>query len=179
MRKFVIPMLVTALFFMVAFVAIGTARGQTPLGPIVLNRETQSEGVREIIAPEASTVPQQPTIGFIDSPSATCYIPDPGQDSCYINWYYLSVGASPNYMITMTATINNIGPVAHTQGFFQTSMYIPYNMLGQGIKVPCGSLGAGGNPQLGNAYAYTIRARDSAGLSSANYGTVYCPASTP
>jgi hypothetical protein len=179
MRKFMTPILVTAFLFIMTFAAIGAARGQTPLGPIVLSRETQSESVREIVAPEASTAPQQPNIGFIDSPSATCYLPDPSQDSCYINWYYLSVDASPNYMITMTATINNVGPVAHTQGFFQTSMYVPYNMLGQGFKVPCGDLGAGGNPQLGNAYAYTIRARDSAGLSSANYGTVYCPPFTP
>lgn len=184
MRKLAITVLVITLLFVATFTAIGVVLGQTPLGPIVLSRETQSESTREIIAdetvaPEVISAPQQPTIGFIDSPSATCYIPDPGQDSCYINWYYLSVDASPNYMITMTATINNIGPVAHVQGFFQTSMYVPYNMLGQGIKVPCGSLGAGGNPQLGNAYAFTIRARDSAGLSSANYGTVYCPASTP
>jgi hypothetical protein len=179
MRKFAIPILAAALLFVITFVAIGVARGQTPLGPLVLSRETQSESAREIVAPEASTAPQQPNIGFIDSPSATCYLPDPSQDSCYINLYYLSVDASPNYMITMTATINNIGPVAHTQGFFQTSMYVPYNMLGQGFRVPCGDLGAGGNPQLGNAYAYTIRARDSAGLSSANYGTVYCPPFTP
>ncbi|MBK8429861.1 MAG: hypothetical protein IPL28_00590 [Chloroflexi bacterium] len=58
-------------------------------------------------------------------------------------------------------------------------MYIPYNMLGRGVKVACGALGAGGNPALGNAYAYTVRARDSAGLGSANYGTAYCPAYTP
>jgi len=184
MRKLAITVLATALLFVATFTAIGVVLGQTPLGPIVLSRETQNENAREIIAsevvaPEAIAEPQQPAIGFIDSPSATCYIPDPGQDSCYVNWYYLSVDASPNYMITMTATINNLGPVAHVQGFFQTSMYVPYNMLGQGIKVPCGSLGAGGNPQLGNAYAYTIRARDSAGLSAANYGTVYCPAFAP
>jgi len=179
MRKLAIPMLVTAFLLVVTFVAIGAARGQTPLGSIVLSQETEGESVREIVAPEASTAPQQPNIGFIDSPSATCYMPDPSQDSCYINWYYLAVDASPNYMITMTATLNNFGPVAHTQGFFQTSMYVPYNMLGKGFKVPCGDLGAGGNPQLGNAYAYTIRARDSAGLSSANYGTVYCPPFTP
>jgi hypothetical protein len=179
MRKFAIATLVITSLFVATFAVIGVVLGQTPLGPIVLSRETQNESTREIVAPEAIAAPQQPAIGFIDSPSATCYIPDPGQDSCYVNWYYLSVGASPNYMLTMTVTLNDIGPVAHTQGFFQTSMYIPYNMLGQGIKVPCGSLGAGGNPQLGNAYAYTIRARDSAGLSSANYGTVYCPASNP
>ena len=82
-------------------------------------------------------------------------------------------------MITMTAILNNFGPVAHTQGFFQTSMYVPYNMLGQGVKVACGAKGAGGDQNLGAAYAYTIRARDSANLSSANYGTVYCPPYTP
>jgi hypothetical protein len=52
-------------------------------------------------------------------------------------------------------------------------------MLGEGFKVACGALGAGGNPKLGNAYAYTIRARDSANLKSANYGTAYCPAYNP
>jgi hypothetical protein len=32
----------------------------------------------------------------------------------------MAVNASPNYMITMTATLNDFGPVAHVQGFFQT-----------------------------------------------------------
>jgi hypothetical protein len=56
---------------------------------------------------------------------------------------------------------------------------VPYNMLGNGFKVPCGTLGVSGSPTLGKAYAYTIRARDSANLGSANYGTAYCPAYTP
>ena len=178
MRKFTLPLLIAALMLATAFITIGVARGQGS-GPQIINRETQGDSVREISAPADSEAPQQPNIGFIDSPSATCYQPDPSQNSCYINWYYMSVDASPNYMITMTAFLNNFGPVAHTQGFFQTSMYVPYNMLGQGFKVPCGSPGAGGNPELGNAYAYTIRARDSANLGSANYGTVYCPPFTP
>jgi hypothetical protein len=82
-------------------------------------------------------------------------------------------------MITMTVTLNDIGRVAQVNGFFQTSMYVPYNMLGEGFQVACGAPGAGGNPNLGNAYAWTLRARDSANLGSANYGTVYCPAYTP
>ena len=154
-------------------------RGQTPNPPQVISHETQNDNTREVTAPTGLSAPEQPAIGFIDSPSATCYQPDPAQNACYINWYYLSVDASPNYMITMTATLNDFGPVAQVQGFFQTSMYVPYNMLGQGFKVACGALGEGGDPTLGNAYGYTIRARDSANLSSANYGTVYCPAYTP
>jgi hypothetical protein len=78
----------------------------------------------------------------------------------------------------MTTTINSIGPVVRFHGFFQTSMYAPFQMQDKGIKVACGELGAGGHPALGNAYAWTISARDSSNLKSANYGTVYCPAFT-
>jgi hypothetical protein len=136
--------------------------------------------------------PKVPNIGFIDSPSATCYQPDPTQDICYLNWYYLSVDASPNYMIAMSVKLNDTGHVSSTQGFFQTSMYVPYNMRGQGIRVQCGPpqrpdpATAPCSPQpctdpnvLGNAYAYTIRARDSSNLGSANFGTVFCPAFIP
>lgn len=160
-------------------IAIEIAAGQVSL-PSVLSREQQGDNLREITADSPDMLgPSAPSIGFIDSPSATCYQPNPNQNNCYINWYYLSVSASPNYMITMTVALNQYGTVANVNGFFQQSMYVPYNMLGQGFRVPCGSLGAGGNPQLGNAYAYTIRARDSNGLASANYGTVFCPAYTP
>ncbi|MFN2228432.1 MAG: hypothetical protein ACK2VA_01560 [Anaerolineae bacterium] len=79
----------------------------------------------------------------------------------------------------MTLTINSVGIVDRTSGFFQASVHVPYNMLGDGFKVPCGLLGSGGNPDLGATYAWTIRVRDSAGLSPANYGTVYCPSHGP
>ena len=156
--------------------------GQGPKGADggrLLKRDAQDKSVREITVPNQTNAPAQPNIGFIDSPSITCYQPDPAQDTCYINWYYMSVSASPNYMITMTLSLNSIGVVEHVQGFFQTSMYVPYNMNGQGFKVACGPLGAGGDPTLGNAYAWTLRARDSSNLSSANYGTAYCPARKP
>jgi hypothetical protein len=179
MRRYFLPLFVTVLLGTAVFGLIQVARGQGSGNPTTLSKETQGENLRELQSPPGINAPDQPNIGFIDSPSATCYQPDSGRDACYLTWYYLSVDAAPNYMITMTLTLNNKGPIAHTQGFFQTSMYVPYNMLGDGFKVACGPLGAGGNSTLGNAYAYTVRARDSAGLSSANYGTVYCPAYTP
>jgi hypothetical protein len=179
MRKIVLSLFLVLTLVAATFILIQTALGQGPVGPNSINREMQGENLREIQGPASVDAPQEPNIGFIDSPSATCYQPNPLLNQCFINWYYLSVSASPNYMITMTLTLNNVGPVAHTQGFFQTSMYVPYNMLGNGFQVKCGPLGAGGNPKLGNAYAYTVRARDSAGLTSANYGTVYCPAFKP
>jgi len=184
MRRSVRYTLAFGVIFAAAFGAVRAVRGQPPAqsGPVIVARETQGANIREITADDDAGLgqaPQQPAIGFIDSPSVVCYQPTPGGNTCKINWYYLYVDASPNYMITMTVFLNAVGPIAHTQGFFQTSMYVPYNMLGDGFEVPCGALGAGGNPELGNAYAYTIRARDSAGLQSANYGTAYCPAGSP
>lgn len=179
MRKFILSLFLSFVLGATTLSLIQTARGQNSGSPVILSSEKQGENSREIQGAPDLSIPQQPNIGFIDSPSATCYQPDATRDECLINWYYVSVGASPNYMITMTLSLNDRGPIAHTQGFFQTSMYVPYNMLGKGFKVACGNVGAGGNPTLGNAYAYTIRARDSAGLSSANYGTVYCPPFNP
>lgn len=179
MRRYIIPLIAAFLLGGITLTLIQVAQGQGATTAKLMSRETQGESVREIEAPAEVDGALQPNIGFIDSPSATCYQPDPGQDVCRLTWYYLSVSASPNYMITMTLSLNNKGPIAHTQGFFQTSMYVPYNMLGDGVKVACGPAGAGGNPTLGNAYAYTVRARDSAGLSSANYGKAFCPPYTP
>jgi len=45
-------------------------------------------------------------------------------------------------------------------------------MVGRGFKVACGPRHANG---LGNAYAYTLRARETGGLSAANFGQVQCP----
>jgi hypothetical protein len=179
MRKLALSLFLAFILGAATLSLIQIARGQGPDGSNILSRETQGDNVREIQGSSQVDGPQQPNIGAIDSPSATCYQPDPARDECYLTWYYLSVNAAPNYMITMTLSLNDIGPVAHTQGFFQTSMYVPYSMLGKGIRVACGTLGAGGNLNLGNAYAYTIRARDSAGQGTANYGTAYCPAFQP
>jgi hypothetical protein len=149
--------------------------------PSELVTETQGDNQRSVEVPEG--IVDAPTISFIDSPTATCYQPDPAVDECFINWYYMSVTASPSYIINMWVTLNGIGGLAIYQGVFQTSMYVPYNMHDRGFKVACGPLVVSPDPTVspdhGNSYAYTIRARDSAGLGSANYGTVYCPAFTP
>lgn len=182
MKRLSVPLFVAVCFVGALLFGFQVVRGQADSGSgndTVYLSENQGENLRQITVPGGQAVPDQPNIGFIDSPSATCYQPDPAQDACYVNWYYLAVDASPNYMITMTVALNNIGYIANVQGFFQTSMYVPYNMMGDGFKVACGDLGAGGNPLMGNAYAYTVRAKDSAGLGSANYGTIYCPPYQP
>jgi len=152
--------------------------------PSELVAESQSENLRTVEVPAgAEKAGGTKSIGFIDSPTATCYQPDRRVDECFINWYYLSISAAPNYMIFMSATINEIGGVAIYQGFFQTSMYAPYDMQDRGFRVACGPLVPSDDPAVipdhGNTYHYTIRARDSGGLTAANYGTVYCPAFIP
>lgn len=144
-----------------------TARAAGLIGPVIV--EEQFGMRREIQSP---TEIEQPTISFIDSPSATCYQPDTSRNSCYIAWNYLYVSASTSqYIISMTLTLDD-RLVAYHSGFFQTYMYIPNNVVGRGFKVACGPYQANG---LGNSYAYTIRARETGGLSAANYGSVTCP----
>jgi hypothetical protein len=156
---------VTALAFTANTLVARADQGTTPTviaeGTTQTRREVQSNG-------------QSPTISFIDSPAATCYRFSVG--TCYIEWSYLSVSASASqYIISMTVSIDNRVRAYHS-GFFQTSMYIPGDMLKPGFKVACGWRGASGVPELGYAYNYVIRAAETGGLKSANYGIVTCPA---
>lgn len=125
---------------------------------------------------ETSATPNSPLISFIDSPTAACYGPMDEIDVCYIQWSSLSVSAtSPQYMERMTVAIDGRIRAVYT-GFFQTSMYVPPEMHVQGFKVACGIAGASGDPESGFHYAYVVRARETGGLSAANYGTAICPA---
>jgi hypothetical protein len=119
-----------------------------------------------------------PAISFIDSPSPTCSRPAPGTGACYIQWQHLSVtAAAGSNIISMTVSIDNDMRAYHG-GFFQTSMTIPAQMTAPGYRVTCGLPGSGGLSDWGNIYSYQIRARDTAGLSAANFGSVRCPADT-
>ena len=148
-------------------VSVLVANAAGVIGPLIAQ---EADGNRREI--QAAAEIDQPTISFIDSPSATCYQPDPSRNTCYIQWNYLYVTASTSqYIISMTVSLNN-HIVAYHSGFFQTSMYIPSDMLGRGFKVDCGPRNASG---LGKSYAYTLRARETGGLGAANYGSVICP----
>lgn len=143
------------------------ARAAGLFGPVIVE---EADGNRREI--QAGTAPEQPAISFIDSPSASCSQPTASSNTCYIQWSYLYVTASTSqYIISMTVKINN-RLVAYHSGFFQSYMYIPSDMMGDGYRVACGPRQANG---LGNAYAYTLQARETGGLSAANYGSVTCP----
>ena len=125
---------------------------------------------------ETDALPGVPTISFIDSPTAACYGPLAELDACYIQWSNLQVSATPpQYIERMTVAIDGRIRAVYS-GFFQTVMTVPPDMHKEGFKVACGIAGASGDPASGFNYAYTIRARETGGLSSANYGTAVCPA---
>jgi PKD repeat protein len=120
--------------------------------------------------------PNAPDISFIDSPTAQCYMPEAHKDTCYIQWDYLQVSASTSqYIVSMTVAIDGRMGAYHS-GFFQTSMYVPVDFFRPGLRVTCGPPGSNPNPFLGTTHTYTIRARETGGLSAANYGSVTCPA---
>lgn len=164
-----VALAVTALAVAASALVARADQGSTPT--VIVEEAAQT---RREIQSEIQLDIESPTISFIDSPSATCYQASVG--TCYIEWSYLSVSASASqYIISMTVSIDNRIRAYHS-GFFQTSMYIPSDMLEPGFKVPCGWPGASGVPELGYAYNYVIRAAETGGLKAANYGTVTCPA---
>lgn len=115
-----------------------------------------------------------PDISIIDGPTPACVLPRPGTDTCYLTWAYLQASADPaSYIISMTVEIDGQGRGRY-QGFFQTAMYIPTELLS--FRVSCGVPGAGGNPDWGLSHSYVVRGRDTSGLKAANYGSVFCPA---
>lgn len=125
---------------------------------------------------EISGPPNAPTISVIDSPTAQCYGPLPETNVCYVQWSYIQVFASSSqYIERLTVTID--GRVrAYYGGFFQNWMAVPAGMQPGGFKVVCGFAGVSGDPDYGYQYPYVVRARETGGLSAANYGTVQCPA---
>jgi hypothetical protein len=139
----------------------------------------------EVSQPSGAAIPaplpnqpevQSPNISFIDSSTASCILPRRNTGVCLMTWNYMYADASPNYMITMTVGIDDHAR-ARFHGFFQTYMYVPGDMMA--FQVQCGAPGAGGDPNLGASHSYVLRGRDSSGLSSANYGSVTCPADVP
>ena len=147
------------------------------------NQRVSFQGIQQT-QPGTVSEPQQaaplageaPDISFIQSNDAACTQPEVGSNTCFINWTYLYVQAAPSYIVTMTVEVDN-KKRASFSGFFQQSMYVPTEMFS--LQVSCGALGSGGNANLGMQHTYAIRARDSANLKSANYGSVTCPAYIP
>jgi hypothetical protein len=111
-----------------------------------------------------------------NNPTAICVVKKIHSGVCSINWEYLYADATPNYIISMTLEIDG-KTRARFDGFFQTSMYVPFEMLG--FPVACGTLGSGGFPNLGLSHNFLINAGDSNSSNTTSSGSVICPADEP
>jgi hypothetical protein len=126
---------------------------------------------------ERSLAPGAKAISIIDSRTVQCEMPDPESDLCEMRWEYLSVSAGSTGYVTFMAVKIDGHVRAISTGFFQTSMYIPFDMYFTPFAVQCGKLGSGGAPDLGMAHTYYIEAFDTTGALASNFGAVLCPAS--
>ena len=167
-----------SLFFVAILAGSLLAWGVVQAAP-VMSASTNGNAIATLATP--TPLPDQPAayspdISFIDSPTASCILPRMNTGVCYLTWSYMYADATPNYIITMTVGIDTLSR-ARYHGFFQTSMFVPPELMS--FRVPCGAPGVGGDPQLGANHSYELRARDSAGLAAANYGSVICPADVP
>lgn len=147
--------------------------GQAPLPAASLGPAAVSQ--LPALAAGAQAAPASATLAVV---SPTCRLPVPNTATCYIGWPYLyAEAAGPGqYMITMTVSIDD-QLRAYVGGFFQSSMYIPNDMLAPGFRVACGAPGAGGIPELGASYRFLIQGRATGGGPVAEAsGTVSCPA---
>jgi len=127
--------------------------------------------------PERTLAPGAKSISIISSQTAVCDIPDPEVDVCEMGWESLSVSAgASDYIRFMTVKIDGRLRAIYS-GFFQSSMYVPFDLHPEGFRVDCGELGSGGDPNLGMAHTYYIEAFDTTGALASNFGAVLCPAS--
>jgi hypothetical protein len=168
-----IPALMVVILAAGLLLALGWAEIDRSAALAAVEAQTAPEGQGP--HQERDGLPGAPAISFIDSQTPTCYVLDFQRDVCQIGFNYLYVtAASSQYIISMSVRIDD-RMRAYYSGFFQTYMHVPSDMNGKGFTVSCGQPGSGGNPYLGKGYSFTIRARETGGLSAANYGTVYCP----
>lgn len=147
----------------------------------VSSAPTEGENRNQAVTPyPKSQLESEPgeinAISIIQSNSPSCLLPVPRTGTCYIKWGEISVSTTDgSYINYLYIKINNKG-VAYHRGFFQQYMNIPSEMYGSGFRVTCGFPGAGGTPDFGNIYTYEIRAADTSGATTANFGSVLCPA---
>jgi len=112
----------------------------------------------------------------VDTQTVQCYRPEAETDACYIQWRYLLFDASDMYsVISMTVSIDD-RTRAYYQGFFQTSMYAPFDLHMPGFRVSCDAPGSGSLSGIGKPHDWMVKARDSAGLEGVASGQVICPA---
>jgi hypothetical protein len=110
----------------------------------------------------------------LNQSNPTCTQINTGTGVCVINMRYLS--ATSNDPTFSHVEISIAGKVrAYYSAFFESSIYVDYSMLGNGLQVSCGLPNAGGDPKYGKEYQIvtTVYLADVPTLTDT--ANVYCP----
>jgi hypothetical protein len=112
-----------------------------------------------------------------------CYQPNPAVDQCSINFRYIqAVDNQTNapYMTWLAITISSKKRFNAT-AFFEGTITYSYDMVPDGLSVPCGDPNAGGaGDDYGNVYGVVIQPLDSSrNPMSTDIANVTCPAFAP
>jgi hypothetical protein len=112
-----------------------------------------------------------------------CYQPDPAVDKCSINFRFVQATdnqSSAPYMTWLAFTISGKKRYNAT-AFFEGTITYSYDMVPNGLMVPCGLPNAGGaGTQYGNVYGVTLQPLDSSrNPMSTDIANVTCPAFNP
>jgi len=112
-----------------------------------------------------------------------CYQPDPSLDECSINFRFIQATdnqSSAPFMTWMAILINSKVRFSET-AFFEGTITYSYDMVPNGLKVPCGLPNAGGaGTRFGNVYGVYVEPLDSSrNAMSTDIANVTCPAFAP
>jgi hypothetical protein len=112
-----------------------------------------------------------------------CYQPDPSVDQCFINIRYYQAtddGVTPPFLLHVKLSINDKARY-NEAAFFENTISYSYDMVSDGIQVPCGAPNAGGGgADFGNLYYVRIDPLDTTGASMGyDQANLLCPAYAP
>ena len=143
--------------------------------PTPLANAESAAGKIEVLDPNALT-------SFTIS-NPYCFQPDPGLDQCRINFRFIQATdnlSSAPYMTWLAITISGKKRFNAT-AFFEGTITYSYNMVPDGLTVPCGAPNAGGaGTAYGNVYGVTVQPLDSSrNPMSTDIANVTCPAFAP
>lgn len=127
------------------------------------------------------SVPNSLTSFTVSNPY--CYQPDPAVDKCSVNFRFIQATdnqSSAPFMTWLAITISGKKRYNAT-AFFEGAITYSYDMVPNGLTVPCGPPNASGaGNQFGYVYGVTIQPLDSSrNPMSTDIANVTCPAFSP
>jgi ABC-type transport system substrate-binding protein len=161
-------------------------------GLLVTQKNTAAQTTPTLTLPTAQVGPAGSTNPNLNSPDSLtsfkvsnpyCYQPDPSANQCSINFRLIQANdnqTSAPYLTWLAISISGKTRFSAT-AFFEGTITYTYDMVPNGLKVPCGAPNAGGaGNQYGLVYAVTITPLDTSRTAmSTDTANVTCPAYSP